>query len=304
MKHSYTVIAVNKGSLSQSMQLDKMHKLEQVCKKQDIEWVEGAESAIINKCRDAEYQPGTVVLTGCINHDSLLQICTLLRRKFGNLLVLIDAIELSDQTEIFFSCLEAAGFQLAMTEAALSLIRTSKTFTYAHAKADISSSVVVFFARSRKILFIKRKYAPFQGMYAMPGGFLRPLMEDLSGCGSRELFEETGLEFPKEDLIFVNVRSNPSRDDRGHAIDHGFLAVVPPEQEDKVVSRLRAGDDAESLLLVSLEEALEYKLAADYEQLLQEAVKLMPAAPFRPLSKLVSFFLSKQKQFQALQRTA
>ena len=44
-----------------------------------------------------------------------------------------------------------------------------------------------------KILLIQRKNEPFQGLWALPGGFM-DMDETIEECACRELKEETGLE--------------------------------------------------------------------------------------------------------------
>lgn len=75
-----------------------------------------------------------------------------------------------------------------------------------------------------RVLLIQRKNDPFQGAYALPGGFvdIGETVED--GC-RREVREETGLDV--DDLRLLGVYSDPSRDPRGHTVSAAFLAWVP-----------------------------------------------------------------------------
>ncbi|MEM3038818.1 MAG: NUDIX domain-containing protein [Thermoplasmata archaeon] len=66
-----------------------------------------------------------------------------------------------------------------------------------------------------KICLIKRKHAPFSGMYALPGGFVE-YGERLEESVVREFKEETGLDVKVKSLL--GVYSDPNRDPRGHTV--------------------------------------------------------------------------------------
>src|SRR5690349_19996418 len=44
-----------------------------------------------------------------------------------------------------------------------------------------------------KVLLVKRRYAPYQGMWALPGGFIN-MEESLEAAALRELKDEVGVE--------------------------------------------------------------------------------------------------------------
>ncbi len=91
----------------------------------------------------------------------------------------------------------------------------------------VAASVAVIAMRDKKVLLIRRRFPPFRGSYAFPGGFLETGKEDLFAAAARELREETGLRAPASKLRLVDVRSKPKRDPRGHIIDIGFLCTIP-----------------------------------------------------------------------------
>ncbi|MEK8128409.1 NUDIX domain-containing protein [Paenibacillus filicis] len=119
--------------------------------------------------------------------------------------------------------------------------------------------------RRLEILLIQRKKWPFEGHWALPGGFSSP-EESIYACALRELQEETGVE--SVHLEYFNEYSEPGRDPRGWMISHAFYALV---KEDALAAR-RAADDAADVRLFSVEEALDMKLAFDHRQIIQDAL--------------------------------
>lgn len=87
-----------------------------------------------------------------------------------------------------------------------------------------------------RVLLIQRRADPFQGQWALPGGFVDE-NERLIDAARRELREETGLE--AADLEQVHTFGDPGRDPRGWTVSVAYLAVVSPERLKPV-----AADDA------------------------------------------------------------
>src|SRR5882762_3948105 len=102
-----------------------------------------------------------------------------------------------------------------------------------HRQPALSVDCVVFDPQGR-LLLIRRKHPPFQGQYALPGGFVE-YGETTERAAARELLEETGLKADK--LSLVGVYSAPNRDPRGHTVSVAYLTRVSHFEP-------QAGDDA------------------------------------------------------------
>ncbi|MBL8543394.1 MAG: NUDIX hydrolase [Hyphomonadaceae bacterium] len=119
---------------------------------------------------------------------------------------------------------------------------------------------VVFDAAGR-LLLIKRKKPPFEGQYALPGGFV-DLGETVEAAALRELKEETGVEGKIETLI--GVYSDPTRDPRGHTVSAAFLVRTD-------AASAQGGDDAAEADFVAEWRGL--KLAFDHNKIVADALK-------------------------------
>ena len=110
------------------------------------------------------------------------------------------------------------------------------------------------------IVLIRRENPPFQGCYALPGGFVE-VGETVEEAVQREAKEETGLDI--ELLGMVGIYSDPGRDPRGHVVSVAFLA--------KGRGDLVSGSDARSaevFLLQSLP-----PLAFDHDKIISDALR-------------------------------
>jgi 8-oxo-dGTP diphosphatase len=91
-----------------------------------------------------------------------------------------------------------------------------------------------------KLVAVIRRNPPFQGMPALPGGFVE-LGETTEEAVVREVREETGLETRVRGL--VGVYSDPSRDPRGHTVTVAYALEA-------IGGVLAAASDAQAIALL------------------------------------------------------
>ena len=117
------------------------------------------------------------------------------------------------------------------------------------------------------VLLVRRGVAPFEGMWAIPGGFKRPT-ETLDEAAKRELAEETGVDGACL-LTQFGVYDDPGRDPRMNVVTVAYLAVL------RELGAIVAGADAADAALVPVSEALNGKneLAFDHAQIVRDAVE-------------------------------
>lgn len=115
------------------------------------------------------------------------------------------------------------------------------------------------------VLLIKRRDDPYQGRWALPGGFKRP-DETLDEAAIRELREETGVEAPSH-LAQFGAYGDPGRDPRTNVVTVAYLAVTPD------VGAILAGTDADEAQLWPVAHAVvELDLAFDHRRILADAI--------------------------------
>jgi 8-oxo-dGTP diphosphatase len=109
------------------------------------------------------------------------------------------------------------------------------------------------------ILLVQRKHAPFQGAWAIPGGFVE-YGEKTEDAVIREVFEETNVKTKIHSLF--GVYSDSHRDPRGHTVTIVYLI-------DRVDGDLHAGDDASSVKFFKMKELP--TLAFDHAEIIKDA---------------------------------
>lgn len=120
----------------------------------------------------------------------------------------------------------------------------------------------VLIANNQKVLLIKRKNPPFQGNWALPGGFVEQ-DEDLPESAMRELEEETGARAVINDPSFVGVYGAPNRDPRFRTVSIVYRLEIPETVE------VKGGDDAAEAAWFDLDDLPE--LAFDHAEVVKDA---------------------------------
>jgi 8-oxo-dGTP diphosphatase len=117
------------------------------------------------------------------------------------------------------------------------------------------------------VLLVCRGEEPFQGMWAIPGGFKRPT-ETLHEAAKRELLEETGVDASMLPTQF-GAYGDPGRDPRMNVVTVAYLAVV------RDVGAVVAGSDAAAAALIPVSDVLNGKveLAFDHLRIVHDAIE-------------------------------
>lgn len=139
-------------------------------------------------------------------------------------------------------------------------------YCYDYPRPAVTVDLVAFTRQAEgfRVLMIRRKRDPFQGRWALPGGFVE-IDEPIEAAARRELKEETGLDLV-DGLHFLGVWGEPGRDPRGRVISMVYsVAIALP------TSTVVGGDDAEEAAW--LDPFHLANLAFDHEAILRSAVR-------------------------------
>lgn len=141
-----------------------------------------------------------------------------------------------------------------------------KKYTYDYEKPSVTADVAVLrLVEVPEILLVQRKDPPFQGMWALPGGFME-MEETLEEAARRELAEETGIQ--AGELIRFDTYDKPGRDPRGRTITQVFVLLYKEK-----MGIPRAGSDAKTLAWHGLFELPE--LAFDHSLIIRDVVNMI-----------------------------
>lgn len=134
-------------------------------------------------------------------------------------------------------------------------------YWYKYQHAALTTDCVIFgYAKSGlSVLLIKRGIEPYEGCWAIPGGFLR-MDETADECARRELKEETGLE--TDFIEQFHTFSGIGRDPRERVVTIAYFALVNKTE-------VRGGDDAKEAEWFPIDQLPE--LAFDHAEILAAA---------------------------------
>ena len=135
--------------------------------------------------------------------------------------------------------------------------------------------LVTVVQRRLKVLLIQRGNPPYEGAWALPGGFVEP-DEDLAEAAARELREETGIGVKLDSLRQVGAYGHPDRDPRMRVVTVAYGAIV-----ERLAEAPRGGSDAAHAGLVPVAEVQSGRvtLAFDHRQIVEDAVSRLWAGP-------------------------
>ncbi|MGF1473799.1 MAG: NUDIX domain-containing protein [Rubrobacteraceae bacterium] len=109
------------------------------------------------------------------------------------------------------------------------------------------------------VVLIRRGTDPYEGMWALPGGFVE-VGETVENAAVREAKEETNLDVELERL--VGVYSEPDRDPRGHNVSITFVARI-------TAGNPEAATDADEVAVL---DPSEVELAFDHRKIIEDAL--------------------------------
>jgi len=132
-------------------------------------------------------------------------------------------------------------------------------------RPSVTVDVVIFtlIERELHVLLVQRRRWPFEGCWAIPGGFIE-MEESLEQAARRELEEETGVRdvYLEQLYTFGDV----GRDPRTRVISVAYIALVRAESQ-----HVRASDESTAVRWFPVR-ALPEQLAFDHDQILGFAI--------------------------------
>ena len=130
---------------------------------------------------------------------------------------------------------------------------------------DLAADAMVFSKNGEhlQLLLVKRKFEPYKGKWAFPGGFV-DYGEELEAAAIRELHEETGMVLTA--MKQLHTFGTPGRDPRGHTVSVVHYAFVNPQDH-----TVAGGDDAEEAQWVYVKDIKD--LAFDHMEILDFALQ-------------------------------
>jgi 8-oxo-dGTP diphosphatase len=140
-------------------------------------------------------------------------------------------------------------------------------YTYEYPRPALTVDCIVFGLdleeQDLKVLLIQRAFEPFEGKWALPGGFVQ-VNETIDDAALRELREETGVGrvFLEQLYTFGDI----DRDPRERVVSVAYYALVKLLEH-----RVQAATDASDAAWFGIHDTP--RLAFDHEQMLEVAVE-------------------------------
>jgi 8-oxo-dGTP diphosphatase len=155
-------------------------------------------------------------------------------------------------------------------------VTNTKIHRYKYPRPSVTVDCVLFGINPKSdlsVLLIRRRDSPFQGAWALPGGFVNvsdtpPYGEGLEDAARRELEEETGAKVAH--LEQLSTFGTPDRDPRGRVISVAYMGLV--RTTDHVV---QGGDDAAEAEWIAETDIV--TLAFDHKEILRVACERLAA---------------------------
>lgn len=145
-------------------------------------------------------------------------------------------------------------------------VETAETYDPArYERPSVTVDVVIFTLQQRElhVLMVKRVRWPFEGYWAIPGGFVN-MDESLEHAARRELEEETGVKTVYLEQLYTF--GEPGRDPRTRVISVAYIALIRSDDH-----TLRTSDETVEVRWFPVS-ALPEQLAFDHDQILAFAV--------------------------------
>lgn len=148
---------------------------------------------------------------------------------------------------------------------------------YWHPALATDAVVLGFDGQDLHILLIKRGRDPFEGNWALPGGFMIQTDRNAKECMLRELHEETNVSDIYLEELFTS--SEIDRDPRERVISTAFFALVVKNRY-----KVKGGDDAKLARWFLLKDLERIELAFDHKEIIKKAMeRLRQRIHFEPI---------------------
>ena len=132
-------------------------------------------------------------------------------------------------------------------------------------RPSVTVDVVIFtlLERELNVLLVQRKHWPYEGYWAIPGGFIN-MDESLETAARRELEEETGMRDVYLEQLYTF--GNPKRDPRMRVISVAYFALISSDTQS-----IRNSDESTNVRWFPVRR-LPGQLAFDHEAILASAM--------------------------------